>query len=454
MRLEHKAGIDIVHELALRLYPSCFESFREAISNCLDEGSQKVEVLSSHAKVIVEDWGKGIEDLEKFRTFGDYAKTKRDTDETIGMKGLGKLSLLRMGRTVRFSTNNGRFGIDIVMTPQFLDTNMGGKDEFLSHQGTRIEIENPEEVPKTDELSDYLKRCFGLRIARGTEIILNGNTLTSKVDKNERLLVRLKGGIDATGNIKQESKGHGSVDIYIKHVFVASILVDPERTFGGWVNCNELIPTTSRNEMVKDKTYEDFFEHLKQYVTRFPKKEEQLGRDEIQLGNELSKLMKNYLKDMNLLPHGGLPFGKGDGEETETTVENPKRKRKKIQKKEEKEKTHEYIKLHTTTKTNKPIRRTTQSSYGIMWIDQDYGNEKEPLFFVDPNIVVKNRTNFLYKFAIKNKSSLGPKWLRLLPYLSRVAVSINPQSKKLSRDQANLETDKATCYFLRQQGEL
>ena len=76
MRFEHKAGIDIVRELALRLYPSSFESFREAISNCLDEGSKKVEVSASRSEVIVEDWGKGIEDLEKFRTFGDYAKAK------------------------------------------------------------------------------------------------------------------------------------------------------------------------------------------------------------------------------------------------------------------------------------------------------------------------------------------------------------------------------------------
>ncbi len=73
---------------------------------------------------------------------------------------------------------------------------------------------------------------------------------------------------------------------------------------------------------------------------------------------------------------------------------------------------------------------------------------------MEPNIIVKNRTHSLYKFALKNKPSLGPKWLRLLPYLSRVAVSINPVNKKLNRDQANLEVDKASCYFLRQQGEL
>ncbi len=54
--------------------------------------------------------------------------------------------------------------------------------------------------------------------------------------------------------------------------FVTSFLVDPERTFGGWVNCNELIPTTSRNELVKDKIYDDFLNHLKQYSNSISQK--------------------------------------------------------------------------------------------------------------------------------------------------------------------------------------
>jgi hypothetical protein len=245
------------------------------------------------------------------------------------------------------------------------------------------------------------------------------------------------------------------VDVYVKHVFVTSVLVDPERNFGGWVNCNELIPTTSRNELLRDNAYNDFLSHLKEYVGRFPKREEEIGKDEIRMGNELSKLMKNYLKDMKLLPEGLLPLGKG-AEKTfnwEVRAHIERTKHEKTTEKEE-EKVPEYVKLHTSTKTNKPIRRTTKTNYGIMWIDQDYGSEKEPLFYVEPNIIVRNRTNALYRFALKNKPSLGPKWLRLLPYLSRVAVNINPHSKKLSREETNLEVDKATCYFLRQQGEL
>jgi len=340
MRLEHKAGIDIIYELALRLYPSSLESFREAISNSLDEGSKKVEITVSRNEVIVEDWGEGIQDLEKFRTFGDYTKAKRG-GETIGMKGLGKLSLLRMGKNVNFRTNNGKYGIDIIMTPEYLDANMGALEEYLQHQGTRVNILNPVEVPSSDELSDYLKRAFGLRIAGGTEVILNGMPLKSKVDKNERFLFRIKGGIDVVGNVKQEKKGRGSVDVYVKHVFVTSILVDPERSFGGWVNCNELIPTTPRNDLVKDRTYSNFFDHLKEYVRRFPRIEEEIGKDEIRMGNELSKLMKKYLKDMKLFPEGKIPLGKGT-ESTLSALGTKKRKQKETLKKERKKRKKKY----------------------------------------------------------------------------------------------------------------
>ncbi len=89
-----------------------------------------------------------------------------------------------------------------------------------------------------------------------------------------------------------------------------------------------------------------------------------------------------------------------------------------------------------------------------MWVDQDYGNEKEPIFYVEPNVVVKNRTNDLYKFALKDKPSLGPKWLRLSPFLARLAVTMNPDSTKWNREQTYLEMDKAIRYFLKHKEEL
>jgi hypothetical protein len=455
VKLEHKAGPDIIHELAVNLYPSSLESFREAIANSLDEGSKRVELQVSLKEVVMEDWGQGIRDIEQFRLFGQYAKTTRFDGEVIGMKGLGKLSLLRLGTTVDFRTNNGEFGIDVVMTPESLDATIGGKDKFVPHQGTRVVIPNPTGIPPLDELSDYLRKVFGLRIAKGTEIILNGVSLKSKVDSFERLLFRMRGGVDVAGNLKRDDKkGRGAVDVYVRHVHVASLLVDPERSFTGWVNCNELVPTTSRNEIVKDDRYHDFLSHLKEYVaSRFPKKEEEIGHDEILLGNELANLLKNFLKEMNLYPEGKMLLGK-NGENSPTALGDKRLKEKQPEVKEPEKDAPEYVRIHMSRKTNKPIRRVAKTDYGIMWIDQDYGNEKEPLFFVEPNMAIRNRTNSLYKFALKSKPSLGPKWLRLLPYLSRLAVSVRKEYKTWSREQTVLEIDRASRYFLKSKGEL
>ncbi|MCL4436809.1 MAG: hypothetical protein M1503_12335 [Thaumarchaeota archaeon] len=411
-----------------------------------------MDIQASLKEVSFEDWGEGIKDVESFRTYGQYSKAKLG-GEIIGMKGLGKLSLLRLGKNVNYRTNNGEYGIDIIMTPTELDAEMGGKDKFLQHRGTKVIIPNPEEVPPIDELSDYLKKAFGLRIASGIEIILNDVKLTSRVDKTERFLFRLKGDIDVTGNLKGERKGRGSVDIYVRHVLVQSLIVDPERCFGGWVNCNGLIPSTDRNELVKERIYNDFLAHLKQYVIRFPKREEDVSLEEMLIGSELSRLLKSYLKFMNLFPEGRISLGRGK-EQSNSALSTRSPRQKGVKRKEPEEELPDYVKVHTSIKTDKPIRRTSKTDYGIMWLDQDYGNEKEPLFFIEPNMVVRNRTNDLYKFALKSKQSLGPKWLRLLPYLSRVAASVNPDSKKWTHEQMNLEIDRATRYFLKYRKEL
>lgn len=456
MRLEHKAGTDIIYELAVRLYPSSLEPFREAISNALDEGTDKVEIQASNQEIIVEDWGGGINDVENFSKFGEASKAGLG-GEIIGQKGLGKLSLLRFGDKVNFRTSNGKYGIDIVMSPKDFEYNIGAVNEFLDHQGTRIIIPNPRGVPPTDDLSNYLKKAFGLRIAKGTKIILNGVTLeaTSKIDPSEKFLFRLTGGkTDISGNLKEDKKGHGSADIYIRHVFVTSVLVDPERKFSGWVNCNELIPTTSRNDVVRDNDggmFYDFLGHLKQYVRRFPKTEEEITKDEELLGNELNKMLKNYLSELKLLPQGMILIGRGD-ESTLDKQDKLRGKKRIVEKKDEEE--HEYIRIHSSRKTNKPIKRTVKTDYGIKWVDQNIGNEKEPIFFIEPNLVIRNRTNDIYKFLVKNKASLGSKPVRAFPYLARVAVSMNKESPKWNREQLFLEMDRAIRYFLKNKGEL
>jgi len=451
MKLEHKPGKDLIYELAVNMYPSLLECFREAISNAYDEGTKKIDLDVSNNEVIFEDYGEGIDDVEKFTSFGHATKAKLE-GEIIGEKGLGKLSLLRLSKKVNFRSNNGEYGLNLIMTPEDFECEHGGVNKFLSHRGTRIVIPNPDGIPPIDELSNYLKKTFGLRIAKGSQIILNGIPLDVKkfkIDPAESLICRLKKEVDVTGNIKADKKGRGNLDLYIKHVFVCPVVVDPERRFSGWVNCNKLVPTTARNDFRRDvPVYRDFLDHLKEYVRKFPKIEEEISIEEVRIGNQLNKLLENWLKDMKLIPTGMMPLGKGD-------INNLDKRPKKPKEKESlKDKEPEYIKKYSQPKTNKPIKRTEKTNYGIHWVDQNIGNSKDPIFFIEPNIIVRNRTNDLYQFAVKKKKSFGQKWIRLIPYLSRAAVAMNPDYTKWGREEMFLEVDKATRHFLKQQGLL
>lgn len=51
----HEVGKDLIPELAMRVYSSHLDSFREAISNAFDENSQKVSLSISNDKIVIED---------------------------------------------------------------------------------------------------------------------------------------------------------------------------------------------------------------------------------------------------------------------------------------------------------------------------------------------------------------------------------------------------------------
>lgn len=112
----HEVGKDLIPELAMRVYSSYLDSFREAISNSFDENSKKVALSISNDKIVIEDWGKGIKDYNEFRKFGQASKKSRKGEEVIGEKGLGKLSLLNLGKVICFETNHGKEGMKFYMT--------------------------------------------------------------------------------------------------------------------------------------------------------------------------------------------------------------------------------------------------------------------------------------------------------------------------------------------------
>jgi hypothetical protein len=466
----HEVGKDLIPELAMRVYSSQLDSFREAISNAFDENSQKVALSVSNNKIVIEDWGNGIKDYDEFRKFGQASKKSRNEKELIGEKGLGKLSLLNLGGAVCFETNNDNMGIKFYMTLGGFTSPIYNKNTtaFISHRGTKITITKlATTTPDMDELTAYLKKAFSLRLAQGAKIFLNNHSIKPRpnLDPTEQFLFELTKVKDAdanvTGNLKATDDGRGIVDLYVDHVFVTSLEVDTRRKFDGWVNCNSLTPETSRNNIVQNGIYREFICLLRQYTSRFPLRDIPIDEYKLMLSRELNALLKNYLKDMKIkvqpqLFESDTGRDKGSGKFAasqlsastgDSTVEKPI---KEVLSTTKKASADSSINM-SAKKEQQQQQENIQSNTTIKWEFADLGNEKEPVYFVPPNIIYCNTSNDLYKFAMDKNRRLGPTWIRMLPYLARIAVAMGSESvPRLSPELLNTRIDEATRYFLRQ----
>ena len=289
-----------------------------------------------------------------------------------------------------------------------------------------------------------------MRISRGTVVDVNCEKLESrgKIDTTESLICRLTGGLDVTGNVKEDPKGRGVLDLFVKHVYVEQIVVDPERRFSGWVNCNGLKPTTARNNVLRNRTFDDFMAHIRQHCSRFPRMDEELSRGQILLGNELDRMLKSYLKAMGIVPTGEVQIGIGNqNSSTGRLVQRHKSAKSDVVREK-----HEQLK--STLQTDRNVKRTSQSTAGILWVDADLGNDNEPIFYQKPNTIYRNLTNDIFKFATLTKPSLGPSWLRIMPYMARAVIQLHPDYEKWDRKKLNLEMDSAVRYFLKYKGAM
>lgn len=425
------------------------------VSNAIDEGSKKVEISLSMNKITVEDWGQGIANLDNFIKYGEATKAQLGGG-IIGKKGLGKLAALKLGKLVEYRTNNGRVGMVIRMDPQGFDADHDKAEECLPHQGTMIVVPTPDKVPNPEELSKYLQKCFGWYISKGTQIVVNDSNLKSRIDPNGKLLFRLKGGHDVTGNLRLREKGSGSIDLHIEHVYIRTMIIEPDRSFDGWVNCDGLEPATNRNDVNTETiTYKEFQEKLQHHIiTHFPKKSEEISRGEVEVIKHAADFLKDYLRRLGMFPEGKMLQARGPILTNDSLGKTPELAAEPLKPNKTEIKVPEYSKIHQSIPRSRPIERMEKTDYGLKWKYGDYSNTKEPVFWVPPNEMVLNVTNDLYRFVMSDKPTLAPKILKFMPFVARAAIRINPDSSKWDTERVNLEADVILRKWLKEQGYL
>jgi len=264
---------------------------------------------------------------------------------------------------------------------------------------------------------------------------------------------------NVTGNLKATEDGRGIVDFYIDHVFVTILEVDTRRKFEGWVNCNALTPETSRNNIVQNETYREFICLLRQYTSRFPLRDISVDEHKLTLSRELNALLKSYLKDMRINVQPQLLDNDVDRNSAGKSPSSQRYANSTIDGIMEKSTSNitEKTVAEDDGSTKMPDKKQQQqqnpsSNTAVRWEFADLGNEKEPIYFVPPNVIYCNTSNDLYKFAMEKNRHYGPIWIRMLPYLARIAVAMGSESSssRLTAEQLNTRIDEATRYFLRQ----
>jgi hypothetical protein len=282
----------------------------------------------------------------------------------------------------------------------------------------------------------------------------------SSPEPTEQFLFNLTKAKDAqdtkvTGNLRATEHGKGIVDLYIDHVFVTSLEVDTRRKFDGWVNSNALTPETSRNNIVQNGIYREFIYLLRRYTSRFPLREISIDEHKLMLSRELNALLKNYLKDMRINVHArshinidenstatkSTTFQRYGERAGKSVLENSKAALSITQNALD-------ASISPSVKRQKE-QEVSSNNIAVRWEFADVGNEKEPIYFVPPNTIYCNTSNDLYKFAIEKNRHYGPTWIRMLPYLARVAVAMGGKPSTLTVEQLNTRVDEATRYFLR-----
>jgi Histidine kinase-, DNA gyrase B-, and HSP90-like ATPase len=317
---KQRFGRGLIREISKYVYKNPIVVYREAVSNALDamdpyreQEKPRVKIYTNQmpdGDIVIEDWGTGIENYEEFLTIaegekrvrGEVSSYEKVSNRIIGQKGMGKMSFLSMSSVnrIEFFSNNEKLGFHIILTDDPNDVKIEPMNSQLAlpHHGLKVVIKRAKKIIPEGRVIEYLSKVFALRIARGAKIFVNDKQVNKpepfEPDQGRDPLFELNGGTKIYGVLKHVDKPKtDNIDIFVKKIFVCS------KGFGykveGWLNCDQLEPITSRDEVYEgNEVYADFMTKLMSHIDEnFEKKIDNIEKH-VKSEKALSSLIHLY----------------------------------------------------------------------------------------------------------------------------------------------------------------
>jgi hypothetical protein len=218
--------------------------------------------------------------------------------------------------TVEFHSHSSKVGMKIIMTDDGFAMEPINNVDALSHPGVKVVIKKAKKkLISETALMEYLSKTFAIRIARGAKIFLNNNLIPKPegFDANEYPLFQMHDGAWIKGNLKVKEKPEiNNIGIFVKNVLVDSKVF--EFKVAGWLNCNKLIPISSRDGIHEEGAdYEKFINGLIEYLKENYERKSQSKNENVKSEKQLTKLFASIIGSIrDIYPHMNKPLMTGN----------------------------------------------------------------------------------------------------------------------------------------------
>jgi hypothetical protein len=326
--------------------------------------------------------------------------------------------------------------------------------DALPHIGTKITLRDLKRSAEPEEVRSYLAKTFQLLLSKDFRIFVNGQEV-----KPPAKLLPPNVEIDtAYGKIvgRLEKKG-GLINIFLRGVFVKGEIIEANRLASGYVNVDFLIPTTDREDFVRDnEQWKEFLSKLRAYIiANYPPRRELVSKAFRKLLNKVAKNLTRAVVRLKLPVEGQV-----SSTETGETGETPEKtmRKKKREKAEDKLKKLVHVEKEKKEKVSltrfqakvmrKVIGRSIKTGFGLKIRMAKAGEKERPVVSVPPNTVVVNIENPIIEILQEGKK-YKPHEKELL--LSRLIMEAYTDlvGKKPSKKEFLEMLDRLTLEYLR-----